>query len=212
MFLLKDPFNVIIGGVGGQGNVLASRILGEMLMGQGYVVTIGETYGASQRGGSVMSHLRISQKEPFSPLIPQGQCDLLIALEPVEGLRILVHYGKPEVLTLVNSRPIHPIDVISGDATYPEISEILAKIEELSLRVWTLNATGIALELGDPIFSNIVMLGALSAMRALPFDLSTFKEVVRVLLPSRTMEDNIRAFEMGREAVRESRPKNLPVN
>ena len=80
MFILKDPFNVIIGGVGGQGNVLASQILGEMLISQGYVITIGETYGASQRGGAVMSHLRISTQDQFSPLIPEGQCDLLVAL------------------------------------------------------------------------------------------------------------------------------------
>src|SRR3990172_13133307 len=99
MFLPKDPFNVIIGGVGGQGNVLTSQILGEMLVSRGYVITIGETYGASQRGGSVMSHLRISKKEPFSPLIPEGQCDLLVALEPVEGLRILAPHGNPRIMT-----------------------------------------------------------------------------------------------------------------
>lgn len=203
MFHIKDPLNVIIGGVGGQGNVLASRILGEMLIGKGYVVTIGETYGASQRGGSVMSHLRVSRKEPFSPLIAQGQCDLLIALEPVEALRILAYYGKPEVLTLLNTRPIHPIDVISGDATYPEVSKVIAKIEELSLRVWTLNATEIALEMGDPIFSNIVMLGALSAIQVLPVDRQAFEIVVRDLLPSRTMKDNLRAFDRGRERVKE---------
>jgi len=203
MFPLKDPFNVIIGGVGGQGNVLASRILGEILVGQGYVITIGETYGASQRGGSVMSHLRVSRKEPFSPLIPQGQCDLLIALEPVEALRILAYYGKPEVLTLLNTRPIHPIDVISGDATYPEVSKVIAKIKELSLRVWILNATEIALGMGDPIFSNIVMLGALSAIQVLPVDRQAFEEVVRDLLPSRTMMENLRAFDRGREMVKE---------
>ena len=127
MFISKDPFNVIIGGVGGQGNVLASQILGEMLVSQGYVITIGETYGASQRGGAVMSHLRISAKDQFSPLIPEGQCDLLVALEPVEGLRILDHYGNPRVMTLLNTRPIHPMDVISGNAAYPEVSKVIAQ-------------------------------------------------------------------------------------
>ena len=100
MVFQKDPFNVIIGGVGGQGNVIASQVLGRILLQKGYVVTIGETYGASQRGGAVMSHLRISAKEQFSPLIPQGQCDLLMALEPVEGLRILGQYGNPTVVSL----------------------------------------------------------------------------------------------------------------
>jgi indolepyruvate ferredoxin oxidoreductase beta subunit len=204
MFLSKDPFNIIIGGVGGQGNVLASQILGEMLVSQGYVITIGETYGASQRGGAVMSHLRISTKDQFSPLIPEGQCDLLVSLEPVEGLRILDTYGNPRVMTLLNIRPIQPIDVISGNATYPEVSKVISKIKELSRRVWTLNATEIALEMGDPIFSNIVMLGALCAIGVLPIDRQGFESIIRDLLPSRLQEENLKAFDKGREVVQES--------
>ena len=203
MLLAKDPFNVIIGGVGGQGNVLASQILGEMLVSQGYVVTIGETYGASQRGGAVMSHLRISTKDQFSPLIPEGQGDLLVSLEPVEGLRILDTYGNPRVMTLLNTRPIHPIDVISGNATYPEVSRVISKIKELSSRVWTLNATEIALEMGDPIFSNIVMLGALCAIDILPIHRQGFETIIRDLLPSRLLEENLKAFDKGGEAVQE---------
>lgn len=203
MFLSKDPFNVIIGGVGGQGNVLASQILGEMLVSQGYVITIGETYGASQRGGAVMSHLRISTKDQFSPLIPEAQCDLLVSLEPVEGLRILDTYGNPRVMTLLNTRPIHPIDVISGDAAYPEVSRVISKIKELSRQVWTLNATEIALEMGDPIFSNIVMLGALCAIDVLPIQRQGFETIIRDLLPSRLLEENLKAFDKGREAVQE---------
>jgi len=203
MFFSKDPFNVVIGGVGGQGNVLASQILGEILVSRGYVITIGETYGASQRGGAVMSHLRISGKDQFSPLIPEGQCDLLVALEPVEGLRILDSYGNPRVMTLLNTRAIHPIDVISGDATYPEVSKVISKIKELSRRVWTLNATDIALEMGDPIFSNIVMLGALCAIDILPIDREGFESVIQDLLPSRLLDENMKAFDRGRETVQE---------
>ena len=203
MFISKDPFNVIIGGVGGQGNVLASQILGEMLVSQGYVITIGETYGASQRGGAVMSHLRISTQNQFSPLIPEGQCDLLIALEPVEGLRILDHYGNPRVMALLNTRPIQPMDVISGNTTYPEVSKVIAKIKELSRRVWTLNATEFALEMGDPIFSNIVMLGALCAIEVLPIHRQGFELAIKDLLPSRTLDENMKAFDKGREVVEE---------
>jgi len=203
MFISKDPFNVIIGGVGGQGNVLASQILGEMLVSQGYVITIGETYGASQRGGAVMSHLRISTQDEFSPLIPEGQCDLLIALEPVEGLRILDHYGNPRVMALVNTRPIQPMDVISGNTTYPEVSKVIAKIKELSRRVWTLNATEFALEMGDPIFSNIIMLGALCAIEVLPIHRQGFELAIKDLLPSRTLDENMKAFDKGREVVEE---------
>jgi indolepyruvate ferredoxin oxidoreductase beta subunit len=203
MFISKDPFNIIIGGVGGQGNVLASQILGEMLVAQGYVITIGETYGASQRGGAVMSHLRISRKDQFSPLIPEGQCDLLVALEPVEGLRILDRYGNPRVMTLLNTRPIQPLDVISGNAAYPEVSKVIAEIKGLSRRVWTLNATEVALEMGDPIFSNIVMLGALCGIDLLPINRQEFEAVIKQLLPSRTLDENLKAFDRGREAVEE---------
>jgi len=203
VFLSKDPFNVIIGGGGGQGNVLASQILGEMLVSQGYVITIGETYGASQRGGAVMSHLRISSKDQFSPLIPEGQCDLLVSLEPVESLRILDTYGNPRVMTLLNTRPIHPIDVISGNATYPEVSRVISKIKELSRRVWTLNATEIALEMGDPIFSNIVMLGALCTIDVLPIHRQGFETIIRDLLPSRLLDENMKAFDRGGEVVQE---------
>ncbi len=203
MALRKDPLNIIITGVGGQGNVLASQILGQMLVQQGYIVTIGETYGASQRGGSVMSHIRVSQRDQFSPLIPEGKCDLVIGLEPVEALRVLANYGNPGVMMLINTRPIYPIDVIAGNAAYPELSVVLKKIQSLSRRVWTLNATDIGLELGDPIFSNIVMLGALSALDLLPLNREGFQNAIQEMLPLHKLHLNLNAFDRGREAVQE---------
>jgi indolepyruvate ferredoxin oxidoreductase beta subunit len=203
MLLKKDPWNMIITGVGGQGNVLASQILGHMLVQQGYMVTIGETYGASQRGGSVMSHVRVSQKDQFSPLIPGGKCDLVIALEPVEALRVLPQYGNPGVMILINTRPVYPIDVIAGNTTYPQLSVILEKLLKLSRKVWKLNATEIGLELGDPIFSNIVMLGALSALDLLPLSRERFQNAIQELLPSARSHLNMEAFDRGRRAVEE---------
>jgi indolepyruvate ferredoxin oxidoreductase beta subunit len=203
MALEKDPWNIIITGVGGQGNVLASQILGQMLVQQGYVITIGETYGASQRGGSVMSHIRVSQRDQFSPLIPEGKCDLVVGLEPVEALRILAQYGNPEVLMLINIRPIYPIDAIAGNTVYPELSIVLKKIQKLSRRVWTLNATEIGLELGDPIFSNIVMIGALSAIDLLPLRREEFQNTIQELPPRHKLKMNMEAFDKGREAVQE---------
>lgn len=200
---MKDPFNMIIGGVGGQGNVLASQIVGTLLVSKGYVVTIGETYGASQRGGAVMSHLRISGKDPFSPLIPEGKGDLLMALEPVEALRILGTYGNPEVMTLLNTRPIHPMDVISGNATYPELGDVLEKLKQLNKRLWTLNATQIALDMGDPIFSNVAMLGAFCAIGVLPLEREDFEGAISELLPAVRLTENLEAFDRGGDAVRE---------
>ena len=104
--LKNDPYNLIITGVGGQGNVLASRMVGDMLSQLGLYVTIGETFGASQRGGSVMSHLRISAASTFSPQIPKGKAHMIVALEPTEAIRVLLDYGNPEVGVLSNTRPI----------------------------------------------------------------------------------------------------------
>lgn len=203
MLLEKDPWNLIITGVGGQGNVLASQILGQLLVNKGYTVTVGETYGASQRGGSVMSHMRVSVRDQFSPLIPEGQADLIIGLEPTEVLRVLAPYGNPGTMVLLNTRPIHPIDVIAGDVRYPELGDLLERIRALSARMWILNATEIALEMGDPIFSNIVMLGALSALEVLPIDLEGFKTVAGQLVSANRVEDNLLAFQRGRAEVKE---------
>ena len=197
MVFQKDPFNVIIGGVGGQGNVITSQVLGRILLQKGYVITIGETYGASQRGGAVMSHIRVSAKDQFSPLIPEGQCHLLMALEPVEGLRILGQYGNLEVLCLINTRPIHPIEIISGQTPYPDVQKVLRRIGELSKGVWALNATEIALEMGDPIFSNMIMLGALSTFEMLQINRQGFEQAIGGLLSSGRLNQNLEAFDRG---------------
>jgi indolepyruvate ferredoxin oxidoreductase beta subunit len=171
MNLPDDPYNVIITGVGGQGNVMASRILGNMLSRQGLSVTIGETFGASQRGGSVMSHLRISAGASWSPQIPKGQCHLVISLEPTEAMRVLMTYGNPNIKVLCNTRPIHAIGVISGEQQYPDLDDIISWVAELSEASWFLDATAKALELGNPILGNIMMIGAAAGICALPLDL-----------------------------------------
>ena len=133
--LPHDPFNIIITGVGGQGNVMASRILGNMLSLQGLNITIGETFGASQRGGSVMSHVRVSAGPVWSPQIPQGQAHVIVTLEPIEALRVLMAYGSPKTWAVCNLRPIHPIGVICGDQNYPDIAQITGWVEELTERL-----------------------------------------------------------------------------
>ena len=192
-----DPYNVIITGVGGQGNVMASRILGNMLSRKGLSVTIGETFGASQRGGSVMSHLRISTGSTWSPQIPRGQCHLVISLEPTEAMRVLATYGNPNVNVLCNMRPIHAIGVISGDQQYPDLDAISAWITELSEACWFLEATTKALELGNPIFGNIMMIGAAAAIGVLPFDREDFEAVISESLPAEKRSLNLRAYDMG---------------
>ena len=197
-----DPFNLIITGVGGQGNVLASRVLGNIFSKKGYTITIGETFGASQRGGSVMSHLRISSDTGFSPQIPKNQAHMIIALEPTEALRVLANYGNEEVEVLCNKRPIHSVGVISGEQTYPELSQIMEWVHELSGQAWFIDATDQALEkMKNPIFGNIILLGALAATSSVPLDREDFEEAITVSMPKDKIKINLTAFDMGREMI-----------
>ncbi len=196
-----DPYNVIITGVGGQGNVMASRVVGNMLSRQGLQVTIGETFGASQRGGSVMSHLRVSTGSSWSPQIPRGRCHLVISLEPTEAIRVLANYGNPNVKVLCNTRPIHAIGVISGDQQYPPIDDIRSWVAELSQTSWFLAATEKALELGNPIFGNIMMIGAAAAIGVLPLHRKDFEAVISETMSTDKQELNLRAYDMGAQMI-----------
>ena len=144
-----------------------------------------------------MSHVRVSAREALGPLIPVGMADLILGLEPVETLRILSPYGNSDVTVLMNTRPIYPIDVIAGNDFYPEFEVIEQKILMLSQKFWKLNATGIAMALGDPILSNIVMLGALTRLEIVPIDEETFYNVASENLPEKKMDANIEAFKRG---------------
>ena len=197
MSLAKDPTNIIITGVGGQGNVMASRVLAGMLVNAGFIVTIGETFGMSQRGGSVMSHLRVSSTSVLSPQIPQGRADIIIALEPVEALRVLVKYGNPDVAVLANSRMVYPMGVITGDFTYPSLDEIKSMFEKLSAKSWLIDATSVAVDLGNPVLSNIVMIGALAGASLLPIDRRAFEKEITKSMSADKRQINLTAFDAG---------------
>jgi indolepyruvate ferredoxin oxidoreductase beta subunit len=199
--LLQDPYNIIMAGVGGQGNVMASRVMANMLSRQGYTITIGETFGASQRGGSVMSHIRVSAAGTWSPQIPRGKAHVVIALEPVEAIRILAAYGNRGVRVLTNTRPIHPVGVIAGELKYPGLEEIKKTLTHLSAEVRMIEATDEALRLGNPILSNIIMIGAVSGLNLLPLELEDFIEVVKETFPQKLLEVNQQAFQIGRDKV-----------
>ena len=200
--LIQDPYNIILAGVGGQGNVMGSRILANMLSMKGYFLTIGETFGASQRGGSVMSHLRVSAASTWSPQIPKGKAHIVIALEPVEAIRIMATYGNREVIVLTNTRPVHPASVISGESAYPEIETIQRTLEGLSSRVWMINATEEAMKLKNPILSNIIMIGAVSALGLLPLESEDFINVIEETFPKKLLDVNRQAFQIGRDSVK----------
>ncbi|MCE5262811.1 MAG: indolepyruvate oxidoreductase subunit beta [Deltaproteobacteria bacterium] len=198
--LAKDPYNIVITGVGGQGNVMASRVLSNMLVRKGFRVTIGETFGMSQRGGSVMSHIRVSPTAVWSPQIPKGQADLIVALEPIEAIRVLADYGNPDVRVLVNLRPIYPVGVITGADEYPTEATIRDAVTSLSAQACFLAATDEAIRLGNPILGNIVMIGAVAGLGVLPIDAGLFEAVIREGMPADRVAANLRAFAIGAAA------------
>lgn len=199
--LTIDPFNVIITGVGGQGNVMASKVMGGMLSCKGFNVTIGETFGASQRGGSVMSHLRISAASSWSPQIPKGMGHLVVSLEPTEAIRVLKDYGNPDIHVICNTRPIHSIGVISGEQAYPEMEDVKSWIVQLSATAWFINATERAMEMGNPILGNIMLIGAAAGTGLLPLDRKDFESVISTMLAPGKVQINLSAYDLGQQMV-----------
>lgn len=201
--LPQDPFNIIITGVGGQGNVMASRILGNMLSREGLNITIGETFGASQRGGSVMSHVRVSAASAWSPQIPKGRAHVIVTLEPIEALRVLLDYGTPRTWAICNIRPVHPIGVICGDQNYPNLQDVAGWVEELTEKAWFIPATDEAMKLGNPIFGNIMMIGALAGTGRLSMRRESFESVLAETMAPDKLKINLSAYDKGVSMVRD---------
>ena len=199
-----ETYNLIITGVGGQGNVLTSQLIGQALVNRGYFVTIGETYGMAQRGGSVMSHIRIARKKQLPPLIPKGKGGIIVALEPVEALRVLEAYGNPHAVVLVNTHPIYPIDVTTGNALYPDFKEIRKALEGHSRKICSIDATEKAIKLGSPILANMIMIGALLSLKLIPVNIEEFRKNLSNRFTQRRFEINAKAIETGEKMIQES--------
>lgn len=200
----KDPLNLVICGVGGQGNVLASQIIAAAGIREGLFVTIGETYGASQRGGSVMSHVRFSKIMQYGPLIPEGQGHVILGFEPTETLRVISGYGNPNIDVIVNPRPNYPIDVLSGRVSYPDIGEVLNTIKELSSSIKVVEATELAKEAGDTVVSSVVMVGCLAGSGLIPIKLESYEETLKDMFSENKQEINLRALKLGVEGVKKA--------
>ncbi|HBV99379.1 MAG: hypothetical protein JL50_21830 [Peptococcaceae bacterium BICA1-7] len=194
-------FNVIVTGVGGQGNVLASQVLAAAAVEAGCRVSIGETFGASQRGGSVMSHVRISRDRTCGPLIPRGKARLVVGFEPLETLRVLMEYGSEDTVVIVNNRPNYPIGCLLGEDKYPDPQRIIEAVKKLVSTCHVLPATDLAMEAGSPMAANMVLTGALAGAGVLPVDGNYFRDTIEMLFSGEVKEINRRAFESGFKAV-----------
>jgi indolepyruvate ferredoxin oxidoreductase beta subunit len=187
--------NVLFSGVGGQGIILASKILAKCAFISDYMVKESELHGMAQRGGSVTSHVRFGE-EVHSPLIHKGKADFLVALEELEGLRY-AYYLKPDGRVILNQKRIMPSSIRPDVSPYPE--DVESQLKSMGFHVDSVNALEIANNLGNPKVENIIVMGILS--RYMPFPLSVWEKVIKESVPVKTIDINLSAFEKGRALV-----------
>ncbi len=186
--------NIMIVGVGGQGTLLASKLLGRLLLGRGYDVKVSEVHGMSQRGGSVVTYVRWGERV-CSPIIDKGEADCILSFELLEAARY-TEYLKPGGRIIVNSQQINPMPVIAGTAAYPE--NLAEKMEGMGINVDALDALALAEEAGSSKAVNLVLMGRLS--RAFDFTETEWMDAIEQSVPSRFLELNKKAFELGKNA------------
>ena len=190
-----NKFDILITGVGGQGIILASDIIGEAAIVAGYDVKKTDTLGMAQRGGSVVSHVRIAEKV-FSPLIKKGEVDILLAFEKLEAAR-WAHYLKPGGTAIVNNHALPPLSVSFGTDRYPADEEVLSILKSRTDHIYLVEGTKQVAALGNVRTLNIFMLGCIS--RLLPLTVEAWKKEITLHLPVKIQPINLDAFDLGRK-------------
>ena len=186
--------NIMIVGVGGQGSLLASKLLGRILLNKGYDVKVSEVHGMSQRGGSVVTYVRFGEKV-YSPVIDKGEADFIVSFELLEAAR-WSEYLRIGGRIITNTQKINPMPVITGAAQYPDALD--AKMEEKGLIVDHFDALALAEQAGSAKAVNIVLMGHLS--RSFDFTLDEWMDAIEKSVPAKFLELNKKAFLLGREA------------
>lgn len=192
--------NVVICGVGGQGVVLISEILGNAAVRDGLNVKGSEVLGMAQRGGSVFSNIRLGT-EPRAPLTPDSKCDIMVAMEPTEALRNIAYLSKSSLVVL-NTRKVIPPSVFMGKSKYPALEQILEKLNQVAQKVIPLDATEVATRAGNQLATNVVLMGALFGCGQMPIKVETAKAAIKARVPAKAAEVNMRAFDLGYETCR----------
>ena len=185
--------SIMIVGVGGQGTLLASKLLGNVLLRQGFDVKLSEVHGMSQRGGSVVTYVRFGEKV-YSPVVDLGEADYILSFELLESARWISHLKKDGQL-VTNTHQTPPMPVITGAAEYPR--DIVEKLRARA-NVIALDALPLAEQAGSARAVNVVLIGVLSKL--MPFDESVWREAIAETVPKKFLEVNLRAFELGRSA------------
>lgn len=193
-------YTVQIVGVGGQGVLLASMVLGNAAMDMGFKVAMSEVHGMAQRGGSVLSTLRFGD-EVISPLEASGCADMIMGFEPAETCRNLP-LGNRDSVVLMNLDPVLPSAVAAGLEQYPDISELTEAVRAENPNLVTIDATNLAIQAGKAVAANAVMIGAVAAVKGFPIPKDVLLAALKRQVPDKFLDLNVRAFEMGYEAVR----------
>ena len=188
--ILPEAQSILIVGVGGQGTLLASRILGNTVIGQGYDVKVSEVHGMSQRGGSVVTYVKYGKKV-YSPIIGKGEADIILAFEQLEAYRALPYLKKGGKM-IINNQKIPPMPVITGAARYPEnIEEKLCAVCDLV----SIDALSMASSAGNIKTLNVVLIGVMAKNTNIPYE--AWVETLKTTVPERLLDVNLRAFDLG---------------
>jgi len=184
--------NIMIVGVGGQGTLLASKLLGRILLTKGYDIKVSEVHGMSQRGGSVVTYVRYGDKV-YSPVIDRGEADVILSFELLEAAR-WAEYLRPDGIIITNTQKVDPMPVITGDAVYPE--GLTEKMTEAGLRVDAFDALSLAEQAGSSKAVNLVLIGRIS--RSFDFTVEEWMLAIEQSVPPKFLEINRKAFLLGR--------------
>jgi indolepyruvate ferredoxin oxidoreductase beta subunit len=189
-----EPRRIVFIGVGGQGNLLASRLLGEASLSAGIPAVVSEIHGMAQRGGIVESAVLMGDIK--SPIVSNGEANVLLGFEPMETLRAL---GKcnMESMIVINTHPLHPFTVSVGQGTYPPVDDILALINRKTRKVIALDGNSLAAEAGNTLALNMVMLGALIGSKATPISAEEMMKTISTFTKTAFLESNLKAFDLG---------------
>lgn len=201
-----EEFNIVLAGVGGQGILLAAEILGTAVLKDGLNVRVSEIHGMAQRGGAVVSNIRIGEKVS-APTVLEGQADVLLGFEPLETLRTL-KFVSEKTLVMMNHETIPPTELTAKMIKYPSLEEIVEKIHCFTKNIITVEAAKLAREAGSILTRNTVLIGVLAATGKMPVKTESLIEALRELVPAKYLDVNVKAFELGYEYVKKNKTKS----
>ena len=193
-------FNIVLAGVGGQGTLLAAEILGTAAVKEGLNVRVSELHGMAQRGGAVVSNVRIGEKV-LAPTVLEGQANVLLGFEPLETLRNL-KFVSEKALVIMSDEKIPPTELAAKMLKYPSIEEIVKKIHTFTKNVTIVEAAKLARKAGSILTENVVLIGALAATEKMPVKTESIMEALRELVPAKHLDINVKAFKLGYEYVK----------